>query len=89
MKDAIEATKPKQALIYLREPLTIIIYLNHLRIQPHMIANLNTVRTEFGRADAYWVNAGYPDPQSQARWDEWIRDLLDTSTRGVRKFVET
>lgn len=88
MKKAIQATNPKQALIYLREPLTDITYLNYLSVYPGMIGTLNTVREEFGRADAFWVNAGNPDPRSQARWDEWIRDLLDNSTRVVRNFVE-
>lgn len=88
MKKAIQATNPKQALIYLREPLTDITYLNYLSVHPGMIGTLNTVREEFGRADAFWVNAGNPDPRSQARWDEWIRDLLDNSTRVVRNFVE-
>lgn len=53
MEKAISADDPNRVLIYLREPLTIISYLNYLRVQPDMIDTFNTIHVEFGRADTY------------------------------------
>lgn len=72
----------------MRKCLTVITYLNHFGVQPGLVHTLNTMRTEFGRADTWWVNNGNTNQHTQARWDQWIRDLLDNNTQRVRDFID-
>ncbi|KAJ5171524.1 CAZyme family GH18 [Penicillium coprophilum] len=88
MKAAIKADDPTQALIWLREPLTIIAYLNHPLVNSHMVRTANIVRAEWGRAGEAWENAGDVVEYVQDWWDEWIRDSLKHSAAEVRAWVE-
>ncbi|KAJ6007786.1 CAZyme family GH18 [Penicillium herquei] len=89
MNTYVEDLDPTRFLNHLRAPLTVITYLNHLSIHDDMIATLNQVRAEFGRAETWWVGAGNGAVQVQDRWDQWIRDALTYDAQRVRSFVQS
>ncbi|KAJ5169770.1 uncharacterized protein N7500_002553 [Penicillium coprophilum] len=79
---------PRRALVMLREPLTILAYLNHPVINTHRMNTVNLVREEWGRADDAWEATGQPMEYVQDWWDEWFRDRLKYMAAEVRKWVE-
>lgn len=57
------------ALQNIRSVITVIHYLNHSRVYPHLISSANEVRTEIGLADQEWISQGNHNPRGQAWWD--------------------
>jgi hypothetical protein len=70
MEAAIKKNDPEAVLKYLREPLTILAYLNHPVVNSRMISTSNTVRDAWGLADEAWENGGNAGEFAQDWWDE-------------------
>ncbi|KAI2789668.1 hypothetical protein POX_d05163 [Penicillium oxalicum] len=64
------------ALRNIRSVITVIHYLNHPKVHPHLINTANEVRTELGLADQEWISQGNHNPRGQDWWDQWIRELF-------------
>lgn len=88
IEKAVKAEDYKLALRMIRSVIIVMKYLNHPNINPKLIRSANDVRVELNRADTEWAGMGNEFENVQDFWDEWIRDLLHSTSDKAHQWVQ-